>query len=44
MPIRDQKRITRTMLQAEPETLWAFGDNLQRRGLEPLPLGVSRIG
>lgn len=33
MPIRYEKRITRDMLRAEPEALWVFGDNLQRRGL-----------
>lgn len=33
MPIRYEKRITRDMLRAEPETLFLFGDNLQRRGL-----------
>lgn len=33
MPIRYEKHITREMLRAEPETLFVFGDNLQRRGL-----------
>lgn len=32
MPIEFRKRITREMLQAEPNTLFVFGDNLQRRG------------
>lgn len=32
MPIRYEKRITRDMLRAEPDTLFVFGDNLQRRG------------
>lgn len=33
MPIRIEKHITRAMLRAEPDTLWVFGDNLQRKGL-----------
>jgi hypothetical protein len=33
MPIRTEKYITREMLRAEPDTLWVFGDNLQRKGL-----------
>lgn len=32
MPIRREAYITRTMVQAEPETLFVFGDNLQRAG------------
>lgn len=32
MPIRFEPRITRAMVKAEPETLWVFGDNFQRRG------------
>jgi hypothetical protein len=31
--IRREKHITRAMLRAEPETLFVFGDNLERRGL-----------
>jgi len=31
--LRYERRITRAMLKAEPQTLWVFGDNLQRRGL-----------
>lgn len=33
MPIRYEKRITREMLRAEPDTLFVFGDNLRRKGL-----------
>lgn len=33
MPIRREKAITRAMLRASPETLFVFGDNLQRKGL-----------
>lgn len=31
--MRYEKRITRAMLRAEPDTLFVFGDNLERRGL-----------
>ncbi|MCE4223369.1 hypothetical protein HCU64_06365 [Methylobacterium sp. C25] len=33
MTIRYEKHITRDMLRAEPETLFVFGDNLERKGL-----------
>ena len=33
MPLEYRKWITREMLQAEPDTLFVFGDNLQRKGL-----------
>lgn len=33
MPIRTERFITRAMLKAEPDTLFVFGDNLERRGL-----------
>lgn len=33
MPLRYEPRISRAMLRAAPDTLWVFGDNVQRRGL-----------
>lgn len=33
MPIEHRKMITRPMLQAEPETLFVFGDNMLRKDL-----------
>lgn len=35
MPIRYERIITREMAQAEPNALFVFGDNLQRRGTGP---------
>lgn len=32
MPLRYENRITREMVQAEPDTLWVFGDNLLEQG------------
>jgi hypothetical protein len=32
MPFRTEKFITRRMLRANPETLFAFGDNMKARG------------
>lgn len=33
MPYSERKFITRTMLRAEPNTLFVFGDNMRERGL-----------